>query len=98
MQVDPTKPTLTAPGPQRLKLKFDGLLSIFAFKIKLRCYNKETHKQLLREMSMDTTDANPAHKRILRHLSMSATVGRCRLTISKPVLKAHAVSALETII
>ena len=38
MQVDPTKPTLKAPGSKRLKLKHDGPLSNFAFKFNLRRY------------------------------------------------------------
>ena len=40
MQVDPIKPTLKAPGTKRLKLKYDGLLSSFAFKFNLRRYNE----------------------------------------------------------
>jgi hypothetical protein len=42
VQVDLIKPTLKAPGTKRLKLEYDGLLSDFAFKFNLRCYNKET--------------------------------------------------------
>jgi hypothetical protein len=38
VQVDPIKPTLKAPGAKRLKLKFDDLVSIFAFNVKLRRY------------------------------------------------------------
>ena len=38
MQADPIKPTLKAPGTKRLKLVYDGLLSSFAFKFKLRRY------------------------------------------------------------
>ena len=38
VQVDPMKPTLKAPGPQRLKLEFDGMLSNFAFTFNLRRY------------------------------------------------------------
>jgi hypothetical protein len=34
------KPKLKAPGPQRLKLEFDGLLSNFAFRFNLRRYTK----------------------------------------------------------
>jgi hypothetical protein len=40
VQVEPITPTLKAPGPQRLKLKFDGLLSNFAFKFNMRRYTK----------------------------------------------------------
>ena len=38
MQVDPIKPTLKAPGTKRLKLKYDKVLSSFAFKFNLRRY------------------------------------------------------------
>ena len=36
VQVDPMKPTLKPPGTKRLKLKYDELLSNFAFKFNLR--------------------------------------------------------------
>jgi len=38
VQVDPIKPTWKAPGPNSLKLKYDKLLSFFAFKFNLRRY------------------------------------------------------------
>jgi hypothetical protein len=38
VQVDPIKPTLKAPGIKPLKLKYDELLSSFAFKFNLRRY------------------------------------------------------------
>ena len=41
MQVDPIKPTLKAPGTERLKLEQDGLLSNFGFKFNLRHYSKD---------------------------------------------------------
>ena len=41
MQLHPIKPTLKPTGSQRLKLKCDILLSIFAFKLNLRRYNEE---------------------------------------------------------
>ena len=40
MQVDPIKPTLKAPGSERLKLKYDEPLSNFAFNIYLRRYTE----------------------------------------------------------
>ena len=40
MQVDPIKPTLKAPGTQRLNLKYDELLSSFAFNFNLRRYTE----------------------------------------------------------
>jgi len=42
-QVDPIKPTLKAPGIKLLKLKYDKLLSNFAFKFILRRYNMEEY-------------------------------------------------------
>jgi hypothetical protein len=39
VHVDPVKPALKAPGPKRLELIYDGPLSNFAFKIKLRHYS-----------------------------------------------------------
>jgi len=41
VQVDPIKPTLKLPGPKRLKLEHDVLLSSFAFKLNLRRYTAE---------------------------------------------------------
>ena len=38
MQVDPIKPTLKAPGIERLKPKYDGPLSNFASNFDLRHY------------------------------------------------------------
>ena len=38
MQIDPIIPTLKAPGSNRLKLKYDQLVSSFAFKFNLRRY------------------------------------------------------------
>jgi hypothetical protein len=38
VQVDPVKPTLKAPGTERLKLKAEELLSNFGFKFNLRPY------------------------------------------------------------
>ena len=38
LQVDPMKPTLKAPGSKRSKLKYDKLLSSFAYNLKLRRY------------------------------------------------------------
>jgi hypothetical protein len=38
--VDPIKPSLKAPGTQRLKLQYDQMLSEFASKFNLRRYTK----------------------------------------------------------
>ena len=39
VQVDPIQPQLKPPGSKRLKLRYEELLSNFAFKFNLRCYN-----------------------------------------------------------
>jgi len=39
VQVDPIKPTLKAPGTERLKLKHEELLSHFGYKFKMRRYS-----------------------------------------------------------
>ena len=40
VQVDPMKPTLKAPGSKRFEIKYDQLLSNFAFKFNLRRYTE----------------------------------------------------------
>jgi hypothetical protein len=73
VQVDPIKPKLKAPGTKRLKLKYDRQLSSFGFKFNFRRYI------LL-----------ASHGVSLQFASEQATfvlVWRCRLTVSKPVLK-----------
>ena len=40
MQVYPIKPTLKPPGTKRFKLKYDEVLSNFAFNFNLRRYSK----------------------------------------------------------
>ena len=46
MQVDPCRPTLKAPITKRLKLKYDELLSSFAFNFNLRRYTMSTTRWL----------------------------------------------------
>ena len=41
VQIDPMKPSLKAHGTKRLQLKFDILLSNFAFKFNLRRYTTD---------------------------------------------------------
>ena len=67
MQVDPIKPTLKAPGTERLKLKYEELLSNFGFKFKLRRYIEadvgETDQLLARQAGIINQlmgDAAPA--------------------------------------
>jgi len=54
VQVDPIKPTLSAPRTKRLKLNCDDLLSSFAFKLNLRRYTKARLEPLY-----DALDACP---------------------------------------
>ena len=44
VQVDPIKPTLKAPRTNPLQLKYDTLVSTFAFKFSLRRYNVVAHE------------------------------------------------------
>jgi len=44
VQVDPIKPTLKEPGTKPLKLKYNDLLSSFAFEGNLRRYMKEAEE------------------------------------------------------
>jgi hypothetical protein len=79
--VDPIKPTLKPPGTELLKLSYDMPFSKFAFNFNLRRYSLDTD---LRRRTLHWWGAIDLRK-----------VGRCRLTVSKFVLKAPMVSALE---
>jgi len=46
VQADPIRPTLKLSGTKRLKLKFDGPPSNFAFKFNLRRYIKASYRRL----------------------------------------------------
>ena len=46
VQVVPIKPTLKPPGTKRLKLKYDELLSNFAFNFNLRRYTWSIYKSI----------------------------------------------------
>jgi hypothetical protein len=77
---------------QRLKLKYDKLLSSFAFKINLSHYSKG---------ELDFGAVNTFMMTLLQENSLNlyrSKVGRCSSPVSKPVLKAPMVSALEAII
>jgi len=68
VQVEPMKPMLKAPGTKRLKLKYDILLSSFAFNFNLRRYTKLD----------DFDNACSAYEKAID------MAGRCRLTLSNP--------------
>ena len=71
MQVDPITPKLKPPGAKLLKLKYDNLLSNFAFEFKLRRYATG---------ACDLVDAPCAYFTVLR----DPVAGPCRLTLSNP--------------
>jgi hypothetical protein len=73
------KPELKASGANLLTLSYDEVLSIFTFNFNLRRYKVGAGE--LVEAAINTKD--------------SSKVGRCNLRVSKPVLKAPMVSALE---
>ena len=58
MQVDPIKPTLKAPGTQRLKLIYNNLLSSFAFNFNLRRYNEADPTNLETLLSLGVSHTN----------------------------------------
>ena len=76
VQVDPIKPTLKAPGSQRLKLKCDTLLSTSAFNFNLRRYStgEETGEESAEVVSQ-------LHKVLRPFLLRRLKVGRCRLQL-----------------
>ena len=100
MQVDPIKPTLEEPGTMRLNLNHGKLLSNFAFKSNLRHYSVvrpyafDFVCHVKQRMAGRTVVDMFAHEFPARPLAYYQ-VGRCRLTVSTPVLKARLVSALE---
>ena len=63
MQVEPMKSKLTAPGTKRLKLKYDNLLSFFAFKLNSRRYKQHhaTPQKVRHDMDLDTTPTAGAY-------------------------------------
>ena len=73
MQVDPIRPTLKVPGYERLKLSYDGPLSIFAFNLNLRRYTEASEYA---DYMAEKLIAMPAMRR--------NQAGRCRLTLWNP--------------
>ena len=63
MQVDPIKPTLKAPRTKRLKLKYNKLLSSFAFNFNLRRYTKAPQKFGAMNLMLLFEDLNVAGRR-----------------------------------
>ena len=83
MQVDPMNPTLKAPGSERLTLRCDYLLSIFAFNFKLRRYNEGTKVDGARSFQF-TVQAQSIKRSLLLWdgaRRCDTAVRRCRLTL-----------------
>jgi len=70
------KPRLKAPGSKRLKLKYDILLSSFAFKCNMCRYIMEGAER--GHVAVEAADASAAA------FVEALPVGRCRLTLSNP--------------
>jgi len=75
-----------------LKLYYDEVVSSVAFKFNLRRYT-QTCQQLTRKVTLVSLDPDDTSEE-----QAALIVRRCRLTVSKPVLEALVVSALETTI
>ena len=86
VQVDPMKPQLKLLGSKRLKLKCDVLLSNGAFKFNLRRYTLDAATEGLKGARLPGTDSD-RHKASVTELEAKHQARRCRLTVSKPVLK-----------
>jgi len=130
VQVEPMKPVLKATGTILLTLRYDDLLSSFAFNFKLRRHTKGgDHFHRTRQRNLPgghisvksavgigvisavcflTTSLLAAilYVYVVRRMyparrrgddeGSGRLVGRCRWPVSKPVLKAPMVAALET--
>jgi len=98
VQVDPIKPTLKAPGSERLKLKCDEVLSSVAFNFSLRRYSKATKVGGVKDggysLYIDINYADDTHDWGF-HLPFNVDthgwevvsgylVERCRMTLSNP--------------
>ena len=83
VQVEPMKPMLKAPVSKRLKLKYGAT----AFK---SCFQFQLAPLNIGDAAMDPFERDAATAGAARE------VGRCRLTVLQPELKARLVSALET--
>ena len=73
MQVDPIKPTMKAPGNERLKLKHDEPPSKFAFRLNLRRYF-EMHDKL--DAALSSRQDLP-HVRCRMGLQSGSVAGAC---------------------
>jgi len=88
-----------------LTLESHKLLSTFAFIFNLRRHNVATAaaadataaNTAAPLQSVAATEADVALVAAAAERAIVVSVGRCRLPVSKPVLKAHIVSALEAI-
>jgi len=77
VQVDPFKPTLKAPGSERLKLKCDDLLSNFAFDFNLRRYIEVTYTRTVTRYYLMEVKACVWNFNV--NMCTGSKVGRCSL-------------------
>jgi hypothetical protein len=77
--------TLKAPGTKGLKLIYEGLVSNFAFKFKLRHFTVVRGKTLSLELlKILLENAGPVFCTSPRFIE-ATKVGRCRFTLSNPM-------------
>ena len=82
-----------------MKQKYDEPHSDFAFDFNMRRYAMASaNPQYGRGCAGEYHVFDAAREGLMTGGGVGAKVGRCRLTVSKPVLKAPMVSALETTI
>ena len=71
------KPTLKAPGNQRLKLNYNELLSSFAFNFNLRRYTTATHSLVVRHLRKQYPGMGGKVVRAVRGVSVAVPEGEC---------------------
>jgi len=85
------KPTLKAPESKRLKLKYDKVLSTFAFKFNLRCYT--TAETVLRRLRDDRDNVDNTTKAAAAaaaaHARALVDVGRSLAAAARGALVQH---------
>ena len=102
MQVDPSKPTLKAPGTKRLKLRDDDPLSCFGFNFILRRYTKvpvvhgmDEAEMVLRMGSLASADQLSSARAAVSR--MSELLGEAvQVDPIKTMFKAPGTKALDT--
>ena len=87
MQVDPSKPTLKAPGAKRLKLNMMTRFQVLVSNFSLRRYTlvrERSGAASVAERAMTDAREEVAGELHRRDAELSALVGRCGLTQTNP--------------